>query len=93
MPTLQERAKKMNVKAVSKRTFAYVVLKVSGTLGGGFVVGVEIWQAAAVAAFVGFMEVAEDLSRAYVRDGDVSESDMDEIFGGLDADEDLEIGK
>tara|TARA_R110000744_G_scaffold23225_1_gene58960 strand:+ start:174 stop:425 length:252 start_codon:yes stop_codon:yes gene_type:complete len=83
----------MNVKAVSKRTFAYVVLKVSGTLGGGFVVGVEIWQAAAVAAFVGFMEVAEDLSRAYVRDGDVSESDMDEIFGGLDADEDLEIGK
>jgi hypothetical protein len=93
MPTLQERAKKMNVKAVSKRTFAYVVLKVSGTLGGGFVVGVEIWQAAAVAAFVGFMEVAEDLSRAYVRDGDVSESDMDEIFGGLDADEDLELGK
>ena len=83
----------MNVKAVSKRTFAYVVLKVSGTLGGGFVVGVEIWQAAAVAAFVGFMEVAEDLSRAYVRDGDVSESDMDEIFGGLDADEDLELGK
>ena len=83
----------MNVKAVSKRTFAYVVLKVSGTLGGGFVVGVEIWQAAAVAAFVGFMEVAEDLSRAYVRDGDVSESDMDEIFGGLDADEDLVIGK
>jgi|TARA_B110000908_G_C10078731_1_gene368557 hypothetical protein len=82
----------MNVKAVSKRTFAYVVLKVSGTLGGGFVVGVEIWQAAAVAAFVGFMEVAEDLSRAYVRDGDVSESDMDEIFGGLDADEDPELG-
>jgi len=83
----------MNIKAISKRTLAYMVLKVSGTLGGGFVVGVEVWQAAAVAAFVGFMEVAEEISRAYVQDGDVSESDMDEIFGGFSEDEDPELGK
>lgn len=83
----------MNWKAISKRTVAYIVLKVSGTLGGGFVVGVEVWQAAAVAAFVGFMEVAEEVSRAYVQDGDVSEADMDEIFNGFDGvDEDPELG-
>lgn len=70
-----------NLKSISKRTFAYIVLKVSGTLGGGFVMGVEVWQAAAMAAFIGFMEVAEEISRAYVIDGDVSEADMDEIFG------------
>lgn len=70
-----------NVKSISKRTVAYIVLKVSGTLGGGFVMGVEVWQAAAMAAFIGFMEVAEEISRAYVIDGDVSEADMDEIFG------------
>ena len=83
----------MNIKAISKRTFAYVILKVSATLGGGFMVGVEVWQAAAVAAFVGAMEVAEEVSRAYVKDGDVSESDLDTIFGGFseaDHDPDLE---
>ena len=83
----------MNIKAISKRTLAYMILKVSATLGGGFVVGVEVWQAAAVAAFVGFMEVAEEVSRAYVQDGDVSEADMDEIFGGFSEDEDPELGK
>lgn len=83
----------MNIKALSKRTIAYIVLKVSGTLGGGFVVGVEVWQAAAVAAFVGLMEVAEEVSRAYVQDGDISDADMDEIFGTLNTDEDPELGE
>ena len=83
----------MNIKSISKRTVAYVVLKVSATLGGGFVVGVEVWQAAAVAAFVGIMEVAEEISRAYVTDGNVSDADVDEIFGGFLTDEDPELGK
>jgi len=83
----------MNIKSISKRTIAYVILKVSATLGGGFVVGVEVWQAAAVAAFVGVMEVAEEISRAYVVDGDVSDADVNEIFGGFSADEDPELGK
>lgn len=84
----------MNIKSITKRTIAYIVLKVSATLGGGFVVGVEVWQAAAVAAFVGLMEVAEEVSRAYVQDGDVSESDLDEIFNGFDGvDEDPELGE
>jgi len=82
----------VNVKAISKRTVAYVVLKVSATLGGGFVVGVEVWQAAAVAAFVGIMEVAEEVSRAYVSDGDVSDDDVNIIFNGF-LDEDPELGK
>lgn len=82
----------MNIKSISKRTVAYVTLKVSATLGGGFVVGVEVWQAAAVAAFVGIMEVAEEISRAYVVDGDVSDADVNEIFGGFLTDEDPELG-
>ena len=73
----------MNLKAISKRTFAYVVLKVSATLGGGFVVGV---------AFVGIMEVAEEISRAYVLDGNVSDEDVNGIFGEFLTDEDPELG-
>ena len=82
----------MNVRSISKRTISYVILKVSATLGGGFVVGVEVWQAAAVAAFVGIMEVAEEVSRAYVVDGNVSDDDVNEIFNGF-LDEDPELGK
>jgi hypothetical protein len=83
----------MNIKRISKRALAYIIMKVSGTLGGGFVFGIEIWQAAAMAAFIGIMEISEELSRAYVTDGEVSEADEDEIFGGLATDEDPELAE
>jgi hypothetical protein len=82
----------MNFKSISKRTLAYMVMKVSGTLGGGFVVGVEIWQAAAMAAFIGTMDVLEQASRAYVLDGNISVEDEDLIFGGFSTDEDADFG-
>tara|TARA_R110000764_G_scaffold172631_1_gene259443 strand:- start:441 stop:644 length:204 start_codon:yes stop_codon:yes gene_type:complete len=66
------------------------VLKVSGTLGGGALIGVEVWQAALLAAFIGAMEVAEEVSRAYVKDGDVSEEDINRIFNDFDETEDIE---
>jgi hypothetical protein len=78
----------MNIKRISKRAFAYIVLKVSGTLGGGFVFGIEVWQAAAMAAFIGLMDISEELSRAYVEDGEISAEDEDRIFGALANDED-----
>jgi hypothetical protein len=78
----------MNIKRISKRAFAYIILKVSGTLGGGFVFGIEVWQAAAMAAFIGLMDISEELSRAYVEDGEISAEDEDRIFGALARDED-----
>lgn len=80
-----------NLSKISKRTIAYIILKVSGTLGGGFVFGIEVWQAAAMAAFVGVMEVAEEVSRAYVVDGEVSDADIDQIFSGFTEDNDPEV--
>jgi len=74
----------MNLISLSKRTVAYIILKVSATLGGGAVIGVEVWQAALLAGFIGFMEVAEEVSRAYVKDGDVTDEDMNDIFGGFE---------
>jgi hypothetical protein len=82
----------MNLKSISKRTLAYIILKVSGTLGGGFVFGVEVWQAAAMAAFIGLMDISEELSRAYVQDGEISAEDEDRIFGALANDEDPDLG-
>jgi hypothetical protein len=67
-------------KEVSKRTVALIILKTSGTLAGGSIAGVELWQAAMLAAFVGVMDVAESLSRAYVVDGDLTLKEINRTF-------------
>jgi hypothetical protein len=68
------------VKKIFKRTIALVILKVSGVLAAGSIAGVELWQAGLVAAFVGVMEVAESLSRAYVVDGKLDEEEINVAF-------------
>lgn len=68
------------VKKILKRTVALIILKVSGVLAAGSIAGVELWQSAAVAAFVGVMEVAESLSRAYVVDGVLDEDEINIAF-------------
>lgn len=68
------------VKKIFKRAVALVILKVSGVLAAGSIAGVELWQSALVAAFVGVMEVAESLSRAYVVDGVLDEEEINIAF-------------
>ena len=71
----------MNIATtVAKRTIALIILRVSGTLAGGSIAGVELWQAAMLAAFIGVMDVAESLSRSYVVDGDLSEDEINRAF-------------
>ena len=67
-------------KEITKRTFALIILKVSATLAGGSIAGVELWQAALLAAFVGVMDVAESLSRAYVVDGNLTLKEINRSF-------------
>lgn len=77
-------------KVITKRTFALIILRVSGTLAGGSIAGVELWQAAALAAFIGVMDVAESLSRAYVVDGHL---DTDEINTAFASSAEAEVAK
>lgn len=67
---------------VFRRTFALIILRVSGTFAGGSLAGVELWQSAAVAAFIGVMDVAENLSRAYMLDGKLDMQEINTAFGG-----------
>lgn len=67
-------------RKIFKRTIALVILKVSGVLAAGSIAGVELWQSALVAAFVGIMEVAESLARAYVVDGVLDNEEIDIAF-------------
>ncbi len=67
-------------KVITKRTIALIILRVSGTLAGGSIAGVALWQAAALAAFIGIMDVAESLSRAYVVDGELDANEINTAF-------------
>lgn len=68
------------IKSILKRMTALIILKVSGVLAAGSIAGMEIWQSALVAAFVGVMEVTEDLARGYVNDGTLSQDEVDAAF-------------
>jgi hypothetical protein len=68
------------IKMILKRTIALVILKVSGVLAAGSLGGVELWQSALIAAFVGIMEVAESLARAYVVDGVLDQDEINVAF-------------
>lgn len=67
-------------KKILKRTVALIILKISGVLAAGSIGGVELWQSALIASFVGVMEVAESLARAYVVDGVLDEEEIDIAF-------------
>jgi hypothetical protein len=65
---------------ILKRTIALVILKVSAVLAAGSIGGVELWQSSLIAAFVGVMEVAESLARAYVVDGKLDQDEINVAF-------------
>lgn len=68
------------VLSILKRTVALVILKVSAVLAAGSIGGVELWKSALIAAFVGVMEVAESLARAYVVDGALDHDEINTAF-------------
>jgi hypothetical protein len=68
------------VLTILKRTIALVILKVSAVLAAGSIGGVELWKSALIAAFVGIMEVAESLARAYVVDGKLDNDEINIAF-------------
>jgi len=68
------------VLMILKRTIALVILKVSAVLAAGSIGGVELWKSALIAAFVGIMEVAESLARAYVVDGKLDDDEINIAF-------------
>ncbi len=68
---------------IIRRTFAVVVLKVTGTFVGGAVIGLEMWQTAAMAAVAGIMDVGQELSRSYLSDGQIDLEEINRTFGKI----------
>ena len=70
----------IQVKEILKRIAAMVILKVSGVLAIGSVAGVEPVKNAMIAAGVGVLEVLEELSKAYINDGNISDAEINAAF-------------
>jgi hypothetical protein len=68
---------------IARRTFAVIILKVTGIFVGGSVIGLEVLQALAMAAFAGIIDVAQELSRSYLADGELNVEEINRSFGKI----------
>jgi hypothetical protein len=68
---------------IARRTFAVIILKVTGIFVGGAVIGLEVAQAVAMAAFAGIIDVAQELSRSYLADGQLDPEEINKSFGKI----------
>ncbi len=68
---------------IARRTFAVIILKVTGIFVGGSVIGLEVLQALAMAAFAGIIDVAQELSRSYLSDGELNVEEINRSFGKI----------
>jgi hypothetical protein len=68
---------------IARRTFAVIILKITGIFVGGAVIGLEIVQAVAMAAFAGIIDVAQELSRSYLADGKLDADEINKSFGKI----------
>ena len=71
------------LKNISARTLAFIILKVSGTGGGTMLLGGDRILAVSMAAYIGIMEVAEEMSRNYLNDGKIDNKEIEASFKDL----------
>lgn len=68
---------------IMRRTIAVIILKVTGIFVGGAAIGLQVTQAIAMAAFAGIIDVAQELSRAYLADGKIDPNEINKSFGKI----------
>jgi hypothetical protein len=78
---------------IARRTFAVIILKVTGIFVGGAVIGLEIADAIAMAAFAGIIDVSQELSRSYLADGKLDPEEINKSFGKIAAASEKKEGK
>ncbi|CAB4149508.1 hypothetical protein UFOVP546_4 [uncultured Caudovirales phage] len=68
---------------IARRTFAVIILKVTGIFVGGAVIGLQVKDAIAMAAFAGIIDVSQELSRSYLADGKLDPEEINKSFGKI----------
>lgn len=74
-----EKAKMLIGRVIA--TFAASGLSV---VGAGSLFGIEVWKSIALAGGLGVATVVEALARAYLADGKLTATEINEAFGQLD---------
>jgi hypothetical protein len=72
------------LRQVSLRIIAVFAASGLSVIGAGALAGVELWQAVFMAGVSGVATVVEGLSRAYLKDGNLSMEEIDEVFVAVD---------
>lgn len=68
------------IKSVCLRILATFVIGALGTIGAASLFGIDAWKAAAVAGLLATMDVIAELSRFYVADGKLTDSEINQAF-------------
>lgn len=55
-----------------------------GVVGAGAIAGVPLWKAAMMAGIAGVATVVEGLARAFLDDGKLSASEINQVFNKVD---------
>lgn len=71
-------------QTVAGRVLATFAVSALSVIGAGALVGVEIWQSALMAGIGGVAAVVEALSRAYLKDGNLTYAEIDEVFAAAE---------
>ena len=71
-------------RMVLGRSLAVFLASGLSVVGAGAVVGVELWKSVLIAGVTGVAAVARGLSRAYLRDGNLTVDEIDAVFAEVD---------
>jgi hypothetical protein len=71
------------VKDITWRMLAVFIATALGVIGTGALIGVEVWQAALMAGIGGVATVLENLARAYLDDGKITNDEINGVFTKL----------
>lgn len=73
-----------NIGNVITRIVAVFAASGLSVIGAGSLVGIELWQAVALAGGLGVATVVESLARAFLDDGKLTKAEIDDAFSKVD---------
>jgi hypothetical protein len=68
------------IKNIVARIVAVFIASALGVIGAGAIAGVSIMQSMAIAGLAGVATVVEGLSRSFLNDGELDESEVNAVF-------------
>ncbi len=76
--------KSKKLKQISTRILAVFSASGLSVIGAGSLAGIQLWQAVLMAGVGGVATVVEGLSRSYLDDGKLTDTEIDEVFNSVD---------